>query len=217
MHRRASVALRHALRRLEEPAPTRPLQLLLPVAPPLLHASMRRGALPLIRNRALLCCCSRQQQQQLTYATAAHRRKHVRVMPVAPRDATHTRADLAALSKDQLIELLLQKPGPASTATAAATKRPAAGNAGLPAAKRPKEKDASGLSRRGKGKGGSKKPFQMERFAQRHVMLKVCYYGHAYHGFASQVATGAARCHSVPASGPRSTGTQGGGRAPAAS
>jgi hypothetical protein len=124
--------------------------------------------------------------------------------------APHTRAELDGLSKGQLVEILLQHqqqqqqqpPGSdaAPAAPTGANKRPATDSAGAPgsvqppAAKRPakesdpKGKDTSGLSRKQRkgGNGGHKRPFQMDRFAQRHVVLKVCYFGHEYHGFASQ-------------------------------
>ena len=112
--------------------------------------------------------------------------------------AAHTHADLQSMSKDQLIGLLLQQQRPldsTGSTAAAAAKRPAAAAAGAtgdggPAAKRPKERDTSGRSRKearkAGGGGGPHKAFQMERFASRHIALKVCYFGHSLHGFAAQ-------------------------------
>ena len=85
--------------------------------------------------------------------------------------------ELEQLPKSELVRLLLaaeqQPPAAHPQQQQQGTKRPSddAGSQGV---------------KRKKGKPAKKKPFDISQHRQRHVALKIAYYGQTYHGFASQ-------------------------------
>ena len=94
--------------------------------------------------------------------------------PSLPVCAPTTREELARLSKDELVDLVMRTRGAGASsssavATAAAAPAPAGGE---PAGKR---------------RRGEARPFDMSRYAQRYVALRVAYVGTRYNGFAYQV------------------------------
>ena len=90
--------------------------------------------------------------------------------------------ELEALPKSELVQRLLAAEGRDASAGAegeARGKKRAKPDASAGAA-------GSGKKARGKGKGKKQRGFDMSRCRQRHVALKIAYYGQSYHGFASQ-------------------------------
>ncbi len=90
--------------------------------------------------------------------------------PSPPVCAPTTREELAKLSKDELVDLVMRTRGAgSSSAVATAAAAPA------------------GVESAGKRRRGAARPFDMSRYAQRYVALRVAYVGTRYNGFAYQV------------------------------
>lgn len=110
--------------------------------------------------------------------TVQHQLQRVHSRRAMPADASREQ-ELEQLPKAELVRLLLaaeQQQAQAVDDTVASR-----------GAKRPTS-DSAGPRQKGKRKKGkvAKKPFDFSQHRQRHVALKVAYYGQKYHGFAAQ-------------------------------
>ena len=94
--------------------------------------------------------------------------------------ASARQLELEALPKSELVQRLLAAEGRDASAGAEGEAR------GKKRAKPDPSAGAAGKKARGKGKGKKQRGFDMSRCRQRHVALKIAYYGQSYHGFASQ-------------------------------
>ena len=88
--------------------------------------------------------------------------------------------ELEALPKSELVQRLLAAEGRDASAGAEGEAR------GKKRAKPDASAGAAGSGKKARGKGKKQRGFDMSRCRQRHVALKIAYYGQSYHGFASQ-------------------------------
>ena len=93
-------------------------------------------------------------------------------------------AELLAMPKEALAKMVVESRQGAAPSSAA-TPGPAL-QVGAPSPQQPGGKSAAGKSKGGKGKQREYRDFDMSKYPQRHVALKVAYLGQAYDGLAFQ-------------------------------
>ena len=96
-------------------------------------------------------------------------------------------AELLAMPKEALAKMVVESRQGAAPSSAA-TPGPAL-QVGAPSPQQPGGKSAAGKSKGGKGKQREYRDFDMSKYPQRHVALKVAYLGQAYDGLAFQENT----------------------------
>ena len=102
-------------------------------------------------------------------------------------------AELLAMPKEALAKMVVESRQGAAPSSAA-TPGPAL-QVGAPSPQQPGGKSAAGKSKGGKGKQREYRDFDMSKYPQRHVALKVAYLGQAYDGLSRRLLCAVGRAH----------------------